>query len=687
MTNKIQFIVTATDAASKVFNKNHKALGNMIKTAGAAAAAIGAAGTAVVGFTTAMAGAVRETEILSTTAGLSIDSFTEMAHAANMAGISNEQLSDQLKDVNDKVGDFLTTGGGPLVDFFDKIAPKVGITADNFRDLNSKDALQLYVSSLEAANVSQSEMTLFMEAIANDATKLIPLFEGQGAAMAAAANDAAFLGVTMSDQLVAKSKNVRDGMDRAGKAVKGFGLSIASELMPFIAPLANGFADAVAHIRKSAANMLKNSINVFAGMHQVFRQWNTNLIDFVLGGDTFQVFVDGFINMGKGVAKAIDNMGDVIMSSIKITFDAAVEIISRFGEWAFDAIKAIFSREPVADFPNILGDVIGEAMTKISILSEHGFEQFKHNGSAAAEALAGSMDGFKFSVTEAFDAGVAKVERMREVSVESAAAIGETNAELVTNSLDMMLLLDEGWSGFYKGLEDKNKQFSTSLTALMNGTVDGFSRAFASAIVAGKSLTDTLKNLAKSVLTQFIAMLVKLGIQHFIMTKLMGKAEGGRIGGAIYGNAFAATAAIPIIGPALAPGVAAASLATGLAGMAASSAAGSAAGLAGVAHGGMDFVPSESTFLLDRGERVLSPRQNTDLTSFLQNQGPATNDSRSVVIEQVNIEVLPNATSAGALLEMDRNELKEVVAGPIIQALNDLDDEGVRPNFVERQAI
>lgn len=41
----------------------------------------------------------------------------------------------------------------------------------------------------------------------------------------------------------------------------------------------------------------------------------------------------------------------------------------------------------------------------------------------------------------------------------------------------------------------------------------------------------------------------------------------------------------------------------------------------GVAHGGMDYIPSESTFLLDKGERVLSPRQNKDLTDFLSKGG------------------------------------------------------------------
>ena len=40
--------------------------------------------------------------------------------------------------------------------------------------------------------------------------------------------------------------------------------------------------------------------------------------------------------------------------------------------------------------------------------------------------------------------------------------------------------------------------------------------------------------------------------------------------------------------------------------------------VAGIAHGGMTNIPRESTYLLDKGERVLSPNQNSDLTRFLQ---------------------------------------------------------------------
>lgn len=47
----------------------------------------------------------------------------------------------------------------------------------------------------------------------------------------------------------------------------------------------------------------------------------------------------------------------------------------------------------------------------------------------------------------------------------------------------------------------------------------------------------------------------------------------------------------------------------------------SLAGAGGVAHGGLDYVPRESTYLLNEGERVLAPRQNEELMDFVRSGG------------------------------------------------------------------
>jgi hypothetical protein len=92
-------------------------------------------------------------------------------------------------------------------------------------------------------------------------------------------------------------------------------------------------------------------------------------------------------------------------------------------------------------------------------------------------------------------------------------------------------------------------------------------------------------------------------------------------------QAFTAMAGIPYVGPVLGAVAAGAAVVAGLARVSAIT----SQSYSGAAHGGMDYIPKESTFLLDKGERVVSPRQNKDLTNFLQGQGNNTNNQNIVI--------------------------------------------------------
>ena len=85
-----------------------------------------------------------------------------------------------------------------------------------------------------------------------------------------------------------------------------------------------------------------------------------------------------------------------------------------------------------------------------------------------------------------------------------------------------------------------------------------------------------------------------------------------------YSNTFNAISAIPLIGPYIAMPMAAAASAIQVA-QAAGIGSIATPSVSGIAHGGLDYVPKESTYLLDKGERVLSPRQNKDLANFMEN--------------------------------------------------------------------
>jgi hypothetical protein len=97
-----------------------------------------------------------------------------------------------------------------------------------------------------------------------------------------------------------------------------------------------------------------------------------------------------------------------------------------------------------------------------------------------------------------------------------------------------------------------------------------------------------------------------------------------------------------------------------------------ATSLSGMAHDGLDQIPREGTWLLDKGERVLSSRQNNDLTSYLQraNKTSAGGAQSAPINVEVNISSNGSAqmqTSGGS--QADARQLGELIAGQVQKVL------------------
>ncbi|WP_182446960.1 tail tape measure protein [Cereibacter sphaeroides] len=225
----------------KGLKKAQSSLGAAAKAFGALSAIGATVGAAMTGIVVPTARAANEISRLAQVANTTPGTLQRWSAASKSVGIEQEKLADILKDVNDKVGDFLSTGGGEMKDFFEKIAPKVGVTAKEFRALSGPQALQLYVSSLEKAGVSQAEMTFYMEAIANDATLLLPLLRNNGAEMERLGDQAADLGAILGDDAVAALRDAHLALGQMATAVSAARDRIAAELAPAVEAMAVAF--------------------------------------------------------------------------------------------------------------------------------------------------------------------------------------------------------------------------------------------------------------------------------------------------------------------------------------------------------------------------------------------------------------------------------------------------------------
>ena len=174
------------DELSRSTKKSSDSLKLYASSAKSGAVAVAAIAGAVGAYTLSIANQNRELQLQARLVGVTVRDYEAMAFAASQFGVTAEQLSDQFKDVNEKIGEFSATGGGGFQDFLDVM----GKTKDEGRELaksmeglTGKDALLKIVSEMEAAGKSTRQMSFAVEGLGNDLTKTLPLFLNSGKAL------------------------------------------------------------------------------------------------------------------------------------------------------------------------------------------------------------------------------------------------------------------------------------------------------------------------------------------------------------------------------------------------------------------------------------------------------------------------------------------------------------------------
>lgn len=226
----------------------------------------------------------------------------------------------------------------------------------------------------------------------------------------------------------------------------------------------------------------------------------------------------------------------------------------------------------------------------------------------------------------------ASYERRRQIIMDATLLTAEERNEalirLEAEVSEQLLEINGSFWDRYLLAAEKNL---TDFDELAGNMLENFSRrfgdAFESMVFDAESLGDAARGLfeglARSAVNalgemaaqwlayQAVQMLVGKTTQATAATALTSNAMASQQMAAL--NAYASTAAIPIVGPAMAPAASAAALA------ATSPMVGavSSLALAGMAHDGIDNIPKEGTWLLDRGERVVDRRTNSDLKDYL----------------------------------------------------------------------
>lgn len=195
---------------------------------------------------------------------------------------------------------------------------------------------------------------------------------------------------------------------------------------------------------------------------------------------------------------------------------------------------------------------------------------------------------------------------------------------------DQYAATQDSWDRYVQSMRETAENTDQMWMDTLSRFSEGVSSAVTNAIYDWQGFGDFSMSIIDALGRQMVQTLVEIGTQRLVLWALeqtintsaragyVAQVSGEAMSAAILSgiHAYSSTAAIPITGPAMAPAAAEAALNYTIPAAGAAAAA-AASSMAGIAHGGLDYVPKESTYLLDKGERVLSPRQNRDLDEFM----------------------------------------------------------------------
>ncbi|WP_151675738.1 transglycosylase SLT domain-containing protein [Acinetobacter soli] len=179
-----------------------------------------------------------EVKRMSELVGESVEDFQYLAAGAQTAGLSLDQFGQMGKDALEKLGE-ARRGEGEMMDFFDKVAPKIGVTIDMFKDLSGPEVIQAYYDGLQKANLSHADTITYMEQIVNDGSLLIPLLKDGGAGFKKWGDEAQKAGAIMSKDMVANLGVAKDNLYKLQLQFQGFQATLINTVTPVVTAIAN----------------------------------------------------------------------------------------------------------------------------------------------------------------------------------------------------------------------------------------------------------------------------------------------------------------------------------------------------------------------------------------------------------------------------------------------------------------
>jgi hypothetical protein len=397
--------------------------------AGAAALATFSA-AAIARITVNQADLARQTLASARAFGLSTTALQEWQAASKQVGIEGDKTADILKDVAEKIGDAYATGGGEAADVIERL----NLNIEELVRLSPDQQILKIAEQLDG--MPKAEQIQVLEALASDASLLLPLLDNGAKKLRELAKAAQERGVIFSEEELQQLADADAAFERLKGRIKGLFNDITIRLAPVFEKFSTALDDALA----DKPELVDQLAARFDGLISKTTEWLTSTL--ANSGEVtrrFQTIGD--------VLEGVGSLFTAVFRGVQAFGAGAAEVAARFVyDWNRAKLAILEVREAIglasAEAVESARFAVDNAATSVMDLkaqAEDYQQKMIEAGKAAAEAFTRTRDGADETTRSTKEATKAteelaqaneKVTKSAETAKKETQTLAQTQTEL-----------------------------------------------------------------------------------------------------------------------------------------------------------------------------------------------------------------------------------------------------------------
>ncbi|EJB0234188.1 hypothetical protein MUJ65_004256 [Vibrio vulnificus] len=693
--NSAQFVSELEKSQKKAKTWSDKVGGTFNAAAKATAAAAAATAGAMAAMYAQQSQIIDQTAKAADALGMTTEAYSQLAYAADLTGAS-QAFGAAMENMTVNLADAVH-GSGEAVDALKML----GLSATELSKMTPDTQLLALADAMKQVE-NQSQKTFLTDQIFGGPEMMVMLNQG-ATGIRAMAEEADLLGVTLSRVDAAKIEMANDAMHKVSVSMQGWSKSVAVELAPLLAAI----ADEITYATKAAGGFgvvtseaLDGVVKGVAFASDVWRGWEL----IIKAGETAVYgYKLAMMTMWQSVIDGAVQAGETITKSVVWPMQSALDALSPYSDQAAglaESLKDIttFQAPQLFNIPDAKIDYAESLWELRSLASEplpsdgieSWYQEAKRRIQETAELYASSLNRNSVNtVAPLIDTDAGQSQAVSSFQEATAKIQQEYIRRLaITASGEQAMATQEAFA-----YQDRHAQLSQQFQEAYDAAVGNNqlmqeleSQYFASREVLWQDHQDRITEIEKQSAAERAqaqaAQMSNMSSLFGSMSDIAGAFAGEQSG--VYKAMFAASKAFAIAESIIKiqQGIASAAalpfpanipaMATVAASTANIVSTIQGTKLQGMAHNGISNIPREGTWLLDKGERVYtneSAQQLDDMYSTISQLGrerSSSNNSNGESNIEINVNEAPPGTNVKTYFDYEQQkQIVDIVCGDV----------------------